>query len=241
MKALLVKEIRYYLSSIIGYAAIAVFLITSGFFVWVFSGNNNIIEMGEASLQSFFSQAPGILMFLFPAFTMRCFAEEKRTGTIELLSTKPITLFQIILSKYLAASFLAILTIFPTLVYYISVFNMGETLGNIDHPSTIGSYLGLILLSITFVAIGLLASSLSRNQVIAFLLALFFNFFIYVGFSFLATIAANPMDYFLIKMSMMDHFVSLQRGILDSRDLLYFISIICFTLYLTRAVLKLSR
>ena len=103
MKALLIKEIRSYLSSIIGYAAIIVFLIATGFFVWVFPGKNNIIEMGEASLQPFFSQAPGILIFLLPAFTMRCFAEENKSGTIELLATKPISLTKIVLSKYLAS------------------------------------------------------------------------------------------------------------------------------------------
>ena len=170
MKALILKEIRSYLSSIIGYAAIIVFLISSGFFVWILPGNNNIIDMGESSLQTFFSQAPGILMFLFPAFTMRCFAEENKTGTLELLITQPISIFKIILSKYLAASFLAVLTILPTLIYYISVYQMGEIAGNIDHPSTIGGYLGLLLLSITYVAIGILASSLSKNQVIGFLL-----------------------------------------------------------------------
>ena len=112
MKALFLKEIRSYLGSIIGYTAMAVFLISSGFFVWIFPGSNNIIDMGESSLQTFFSQAPGILMFLFPAFTMRCFAEEKKTGTLEILMTQPISIFQIIFSKFLAASFLAVITIY---------------------------------------------------------------------------------------------------------------------------------
>jgi ABC-2 type transport system permease protein len=238
MKALLLKEIRSYLSSIIGYTAIIVFLVSSGFFVWVFPGNNNIIDMGESNLQTFFSQAPGILMFLFPAFTMRCFAEEKKSGTLETLITQPISIFQIIISKFLAASFLAVLTILPTLIYYLSVSQMGEIPGNIDHPTTIGGYLGLILLSITFVAIGIFASSLSKNQVIAFLLALFFNFFIYLGISYLAVFVGNPLDYYLIKLSMVDHFNALQRGIIDSRDIIYFISIIFLTLYLTKTTLK---
>ena len=152
MKALLFKEIRSYLSSIIGYTAMGVFLLSSGFFVWVYPGSNNIIDMGESNLQPFFSQAPGILMFLFPAFTMRCFAEEKKSGTLEILITQPVSIFQIILSKFFAASFLAIITILPTLIYYISVSQMGEITGNIDHPTTIGGYLGLILLSISYVA-----------------------------------------------------------------------------------------
>jgi len=238
MKALILKEIRSYLSSIIGYAAIIVFLISSGFFVWILPGNNNIIDMGESSLQTFFFQAPGILMFLFPAFTMRCFAEENKTGTLELLVTQPISIFKIILSKYLAASFLAVLTILPTLIYYISVHQMGEIVGNIDHPSTIGGYLGLLLLSITYVAIGILASSLSKNQVIGFLLGLFFNFIIYVGFSYLAVFVGDPLDYYLMNLSMLDHFNALQRGIIDSRDIAYFLSVIFLTLYLTKIVLK---
>ncbi|MDG1239020.1 MAG: ABC transporter permease subunit [Flavobacteriales bacterium] len=238
MKALFLKEIRSYLGSIIGYTAMAVFLISSGFFVWIFPGSNNIIDMGESSLQTFFSQAPGILMFLFPAFTMRCFAEEKKTGTLEILMTQPISIFQIIFSKFLAASFLAIITILPTLIYYISVYQMGEIVGNIDHPTTVGGYLGLILLSITFVAIGVFASSLSKNQVIAFLLGLFFNFFIYLGISYIAVFVGNPLDYYLIKLSMLDHFNALHRGIIDSRDLIYFISLIFLALFLTKTVLK---
>ena len=177
-------------------------------------------------------------MFLFPAFTMRCFAEEKKSGTLETLITQPISIFQIIISKFLAASFLAVLTILPTLIYYLSVSQMGEIPGNIDHPTTIGGYLGLILLSITFVAIGVFASSLSKNQVIAFLLALFFNFLLYLGISYMAVFVGNPLDYYLIKLSMVDHFNALQRGIIDSRDIIYFISIIFITLYLTITTLK---
>ena len=241
MKALVIKEIRSYLSSIIGYAAIAVFLITTGFLVWIISGTNNIIEMGEASLQSFFYHAPTVLIFLFPAFTMRCFADEKKIGTFELLATKPISLSKIILAKFFASSLLAILTIIPTLIYYLSIYYMGETTGNIDHPSTIGSYLGLILLSICFVSIGLLASSLAKNQVIAFILGLFLNFLFYVGFSYLATMSGSPVDYYLVKMSMMEHFIALQRGVVDTRDVLYFISVICFSLYLTKVIIAVKK
>ena len=235
MKALLIKEIRSYLSSIIGYAAIIVFLIATGFFVWVFPGNNNIIEMGEASLQPFFSQAPGILIFLLPAFTMRCFAEENKSGTIELLSTKPITLTKIVLSKYLASCIIGIFAILPTLIFYVSIYYMGEVNGNIDHSTTIGGYLALVLLSMTFISIGVLASSIAKNQFVALLIGIFFNFIFYIGFSFLASLAGNPLDYFLLKMSMVDHFVSLQRGVVDSRDLLYFFSIIAFNIFLTKA------
>ena len=161
-------------------------------------------------------------------------------GTVKFESSKKFasSQVQIIISKFLAASFLAVLTILPTLIYYLSVSQMGEIPGNIDHPTTIGGYLGLILLSITFVAIGVFASSLSKNQVIAFLLALFFNFLLYLGISYMAVFVGNPLDYYLIKLSMVDHFNALQRGIIDSRDIIYFISIIFITLYLTITTLK---
>ena len=236
MKALLIKEIRSYLSSVIGYASILVFLITTGLFIWVFPGNNNILEMGDATLQSFFSQAPGILMFLIPAITMRYFAEEKRAGTIELLTTKPISDLQIVLSKYLAGCFLTFITLLPTLVYYVSICYMGEVTGNIDHPSTIGSYLGLLLLSMTFVAIGTMSSSIANNQVIAFIIGLFFNFLFYAGFTIIASIIRPPLDYVFLKISMLEHFIAIKRGIIDSRDIIYFFSVIILTLYITKVV-----
>ena len=238
MKALLVKELRSYLSSIIGYVVIFMFLIVSGTILWILPGANNIIENGVASLQPFFHIAPFILMILIPAFTMRCFAEEYKSGTVELLSTKPISLTKIILAKYFAACLIGIFTILPSLVFYLSVYFLGEITGNIDHPSTIGGYLALILLCMTFIAIGILASSLAKNQFIALLIGIIFNFILYIGFSALAGFFSYPIDYFLLKLSMVEHFISFQRGVIDSRDLTYFISVIIITITLTNVVVS---
>ena len=238
MYPLFIKEIKSFLSSIIGYASIVVFLIATGIFLWVFPGNNNVIEMGDASLVVFFNIAPSILMFLIPAFTMKLFAEENRAGTIEILMTKPISVFKIVLAKFLAGSFLILITLIPTLVYYISVYYLGNPVGNIDHASTTGSYLGLVLLGMTFVSIGIFSSSLSSNQVIAFLIALFLCFIFYLGFTFVASIFGNPLDYYLLKLSMIEHFTAIKRGVIDSRDLLYFFSIILFFLISTKTVIQ---
>jgi len=238
MYPLFIKEIKSFLSSIIGYASIVVFLIATGIFLWVFPGNNNVIEMGDASLVVFFNIAPSILMFLIPAFTMKFFAEENRAGTIEILMTKPISVFKIVLAKFLAGSFLILITLIPTLVYYISVYYLGNPVGNIDHASTTGSYLGLVLLGMTFVSIGIFSSSLSSNQVIAFLIALFLCFIFYLGFTFVASIFGNPLDYYLLKLSMIEHFTAIKRGVIDSRDLLYFFSVILFFLISTKTVIQ---
>ncbi len=238
MYPLFIKEIKSFLSSIIGYASIVVFLIATGIFLWVFPGNNNVIEMGDASLVVFFNIAPSILMFLIPAFTMKLFAEENRAGTIEILMTKPISVFKIVLAKFLAGSFLILITLIPTLVYYISVYYLGNPVGNIDHASTTGSYLGLVLLGMTFVSIGIFSSSLSSNQVIAFLIALFLCFIFYLGFTFVASIFGNPLDYYLLKLSMIEHFTAIKRGVIDSRDLLYFFSVILFFLISTKTVIQ---
>tara|TARA_B100001778_G_scaffold322824_1_gene315535 strand:+ start:1834 stop:2352 length:519 start_codon:yes stop_codon:yes gene_type:complete len=169
---------------------------------------------------------------------MKLFAEENRAGTIEILMTKPISVFKIVLAKFLAGSFLILITLIPTLVYYISVYYLGNPVGNIDHASTTGSYLGLVLLGMTFVSIGIFSSSLSSNQVIAFLIALFLCFIFYLGFTFVASIFGNPLDYYLLKLSMIEHFTAIKRGVIDSRDLLYFFSVILFFLISTKTVIK---
>ncbi len=238
MYPLFIKEIKSFLSSIIGYASIIVFLVSTGFFLWIFPGNNNVIEMGDASLGVFFNIAPSILMFLIPAFTMKLFAEENRAGTIEILMTKPISIFKIVIAKFLAASFLIIITLLPTLIYYSSVYYLGNPVGNIDHASTIGSYLGLVMLGMTFASIGIFASSISSNQVIAFLIGLFLCFIFYLGFTFIASIFGNPLDYYLLNLSMIEHFTSIKRGVIDSRDLIYFLSVILFFLLSTKTIIQ---
>lgn len=216
----------------------AVFLTTTGMFLWYFNGANNILEYGEASLFSLFAIAPYVFMFLIPAITMKSFADEKRNGTIEILLTKPITDFGIITAKFFAGSTLVLLALLPTMVYYYSIIQLGEVKGNIDHASTWGSYMGLLLLGMAFVAIGNFASSITKNQIIAFLLAVLMCFLLYVGFQFFAENFVAPWDLFFIKLSIQEHFQSMQKGVIDSRDVAYYISCIILFLFGTKLSLQ---
>ena len=238
MYALFLKEIRSFLNSLIGYITMAVFLIATGIFMWVFSGPSNVLDMGYSNLNSLFFNAPNIFLFLIPAITMRSFAEEKRSGTIEILMTKPLSDFQIILSKYLAGVVLVLLSLLPTLIFYYSVIQLGEPAGNIDHAGTWGGYIGLFLLGAVFVAIGIFASSITNNQVIAFMIALLFCFAVYIGFQFLAGLLTAPFDLIFINLGIHDHYTSLQRGVIDSRDVVYYLSVISIFLFLTKLALQ---
>lgn len=236
MYALLVKEIRSFLSSLIGYVVITVFLLLMGLFMWVFPGN--VFEGGFANLEVLFWNAPYIFMFLIPAICMRSFSEEKRSGTIELLFTRPITDFQIILAKYLAGVILVIISLLPTFIYYWSIIQLGDPVGNIDRGGTWGSYIGLLLLGSGFVAIGIFASAISTNQVIAFIIAVFFCFFSYIGFQMIGSYELmGKFDSFVINLGINEHYISMRRGVVDSRDLIYFISLIALFLLATKTVL----
>ena len=171
MLALYKKEIRSFLSSLIGYIVIAIFLLIIGLFMWIFPGENNVLEMGYADLNTLFFIAPWVFMFLIPAVTMRMFAEEKRNGTLEIIFTKPISDLNIVSAKYFAGLTLVVLTLLPTLVFYFTIHDLGSPVGNIDTGGTIGSYIGLLLLAASYVAIGLFASSISNNQIVSFLLS----------------------------------------------------------------------
>lgn len=238
MRALYIREIRGFLNSLVGYISIAVFLIATGLFLWFFQSAYNILDYGEASLSAFFEIAPFIFLFLIPAITMRMFSEEKRTGTIELLLTKPITDFSIIFSKFLAGTTLVFIALLPTLVYYYTLSSIGNPVGNIDHAGTLGAYLGLFLLGAVFVSIGVFASSVTSNQVVAFLYALITCFIVYVGFQFIADSLSSPWDLFFIQLSVQEHYLSLQKGVIDSRDILYYISIISLFILLTKVSLQ---
>lgn len=235
MYALLKKEIAAFLHSLIGYIVITVFLLASGLFLWIFPGNFNIPDAGVSSLENFFILAPWIFMFLIPAITMRTFAEEKRTGTIELLLTRPLTEWNIVLAKYFAALVLVALAILPTLIYFYSVYMLGNPQGNIDTGSTWGSYIGLMMLAGTFVSVGLFASVLTDNQVIAFVLGFFLCFFLYTGFDSIAGFDFWGQFGLLISyLGISEHYASISRGVVDSRDLVYFIGFILIFLILTR-------
>jgi ABC-2 type transport system permease protein len=239
MKALLLKEIRTFLSSLIGYVVVAVFLLLTGLFLWIFDGDFNILQSGFASIEPLFFISPWVLMFLIPAITMRSFAEEKRTGTIELLLTKPISDIQIIVAKYIAGFLLVVIAILPTLVYYFTVYALGDPVGNIDSGGTWGSYIGLMLLAAAYVAIGIFASSITNNQIVSFLVAALLCFFMYTGFSSIASFELlGPADNFIMNLGIQAHYNSLSRGLIDSRDVVYFVALIVVFLLFTKTVLN---
>ncbi len=239
MFSLFKKEISSFLSSIVGYVVMLIFLTMLGLFIWVFPGEFNILDSGYAQLDSMFTLAPWVFMFLIPAITMRLFAEEKRTGTIELLLTKPLSEMQLILAKFLAGQFLVVLALLPTLIYYLSVYLLGNPVGNIDSGGFWGSFIGLIFLSSGFTAIGLFSSSMSDNQIVSFIVAVFLSFLLYTGFDALATLKVfESVDSFVIALGINSHYVSLSRGVVDSRDVVYFASLSFFFMLLTKLVLE---
>jgi len=242
MLALFKKEIRIFLSSLIGYVVIAVFLLITGLFMWIFPGDMNVLDMGFAHMDTLFVISPWVFMFLIPAITMRSFAEERRQGTMELLLTKPITDLQIILSKYFAGLALVLIALLPTLVYYIVIWNLGNPPGNIDSGGTWGSYIGLMLLASGYVAIGIFASSLTNNQIVAFLLAAMLSFLMFTGFQALGSFEIfGSFDRFVMRMGMQDHYAALSLGLIDSRDVVYFIALVIIFLMFTRLVLQSRR
>lgn len=239
MKALYLKELRSFLSSIIGYIFIAIFLILNSLFLWVFSYETNILDGGTADLRSFFGISPIIFLILIPAITMRSFSEEKRTGTIELLFTRPISDFSIIFTKYLAGLTLVIISILPTLIYYFTVHALGEPVGIVDDGATITSYLGLILVGACLVSVGIFASSITDSQIVSFILAMFLSWFMFMGLDLLAVFSQfGGLDLILRNMGIMEHYDSIQRGVLDTRDLIYFVSFAAVFLLSTKLVLQ---
>jgi ABC-2 type transport system permease protein len=237
MFAIYKKELYSYFSSLVAYITIGIFLVVLGLFLWVFP-DTSILEYGYASLESMFNTIPYLFMFLIPAITMRSLAEEKREGTFELLATRPLTDWQIVLGKYLASLTLVLFSLIPTLVYYISVYELGVVKGNIDSGAIIGSYIGLFLLGAAFVALGIFASSLTKNQIIAFAIAVFLSFFAFSGFDSVSQILSlQQFDSFLINFGINAHYQSISRGVLDSRDLIYFLSFITLFLLITKTIL----
>lgn len=225
MLAILKKEINTFFASPIGYLVIGVFLLLNGLFLWVFKGEFNILDNGMASLSSFFLLAPWILIFLIPAVTMRSFSDEKKQGTLELLVTKPISHFQIVLGKYFGAFVLILMALIPTLLYVYTVSQLGNPEGNIDMASTIGSYFGLLFLIGAYTAIGIFASTLSDNQIVAFIIAVFICFFFYFGFEGLSNYNVFDNLIYMENIGMAAHYNSMSRGVIDTRDLVYFTSI----------------
>ncbi|MEO6150842.1 MAG: gliding motility-associated ABC transporter substrate-binding protein GldG [Mucilaginibacter sp.] len=239
MLSILKKEITSYLSSLVAYITIGAFLLMLGLFLWVFP-DTSILENGYAGLEGLFNIAPYLFMFLIPAITMRSLAEERREGTFELLLTRPLTDLQIVLGKYFAALILVLFALVPTLVYYYSVYHLGNPAGNIDTGAVIGSYIGLFLLGAGFAAIGLFASSVSKNQIIAFTIAVFLCFFFYSGFDSLSQMLSLQ-NLGLQNWGITAHYQSVSRGVLDTRDLAYFMVLAGAFIWLTLFILVKQR
>jgi ABC-2 type transport system permease protein len=239
MKSILLREIKSFFGSPIGYLVIAIFLLLSGLFLWVFQGDYNILNSGFADLTPFFTIAPWILLFLIPAVTMRSFSDEKKQGTIELLLTKPLSLWQIVGGKFLGALVLISIAIVPTFLYVFTISHYTQENMQIEFGSIIGSYFGLLFLISVYCSIGIFTSTLSENQIVAFILSVFLCFFFYYGFSGIANLI-NSTTFDLSIFGMEYHFKSISRGVIDTRDLIYFGSLtflfLSFTVYKLKAM-----
>jgi len=240
MLAIFFKEINTFFSSLIGYIVVGVFLVLMGLVMWVFP-DYSVLDGNYANLDTLFNIAPMIFMFLIPAVTMRALAEENQSGTIELLVTRPISDWQIVGGKFLACFVLVLFALLPTVLYYISVYQLGAPPGNLDSGGILGSYIGLLFLAGAFVAIGIFASSLTNNQIVAFVLATFLCFFVYLAFGFLSRLPIffGKTDDIVQAIGIEYHYNSVSRGVLDTRDVVYFLSIIA--LFLAATVLSLGR
>ncbi len=236
MLTIIKKEIRSFLSSLIAYVVMIVFLITIGLFMWVLP-DYNVLDLGYANLDTLFNMAPWIFIFLISSITMRSFSEEKKTGTIEILTTKPISDIQIIMAKYLAAVTLVLFVLLPTLLYYFTIYQLGAPKGNLDSGAIIGSYIGLFFLASAFVAIGVFSSALSDNQIVAFILSMFLCYCFYNVFDLFTDFKLlGKYDAVVASLGINSHYQSLSRGVIDSRDVLYFLSINIAFIWFTKMV-----
>ncbi len=224
MFSVLKKELRAFFSNATGYIVIGIFLTLSGLFLWVIPGEYNVLETGYANVDGLFYLAPWLFLFLCPAITMRLFAEEKQSGTWELLVTKPISKPQIVLGKYLSGWILVVAALLPSILYYLSVSYLAEPVGNVDSGAFWGSFIGLIFLAAVYVAIGTFASSLSSNQIVSFVVAVVLSFFFYYGFEVIMSFfTSGQLIQWVEQLGIHAHYKSMSRGVIDSRDILYFV------------------
>jgi ABC-2 type transport system permease protein len=239
MYAIFIKELNSFFSSLTGLIAAIVFLVVNGLFIWVFPGEMNVFDGGYSTLDTLFIMAPWIFLFLVPAIAMRTFSEEKRTGTIELLLTRPITDIHLIMGKYLAVVVLVIIILLPSLIFFLSVYLLGSPVGNIDTGGTWGSYIGLFFLAAGYAAISVFASSLTQNHIVSFIIGVILSFFIYIGFESIASVhLLKDVEHIIVSLGINEHYQSLSRGVIDSRDIIYFIGLSAFFILLTRLVLQ---
>lgn len=238
MWALFKKEINSFFSSLIGYIVIILFLAVNAIFLWLVP-NSNLLDYGYADLRLFFENAPYIFLLLIPAVTMRSFAEEKNLGTLESIMTKPISESRVIFAKYMASLVLVIFAVLPTITYYITLYVLGNPAGNIDSGAVMGSYIGLLLLASVYVAIGIFASSLTDSQIVSLLISVCLCLLVSEGFQLLADLRTfKSLNLFLTEMGIVTHYVSMSRGVVDTRDIVYFLSANIFFLLCTKTVLQ---
>ena len=232
------REIGSFFNSLTGYVVIIVYLLVNSLFMWVLPGDWNILDSSYAGLDTLFILSPWIFLFLVPAVTMRTIAEEKRSGTLELLLTRPLTERQIIYGKYLAAVSLVVLAMIPGIIYYLSVYFLGEVPGNLDSGGILGSYLGLLFLASIYASCGVFASSLSDNQVVAFILAVLISAVMYIGFDVFALLPGlKAIDELVVSLGINEHYKSMSRGVVDINDITYYLVCILILMELTRLVL----
>ena len=235
MYALFKKEIRYFFTSPIGLTIIGLFIVLNGLFLWVFKTDYNIFNAGFADMLPFFRLSSWVFVFLVPAITMRSISEEKKSGMLALLFTKPVSTLQMVLGKYLGILFLLFVILLPSALYVYMVWVLGNPIGNLDIAGTVGSYIALFLLVASFASVGLWASSISSNQIISFVLAAFLCLFFFFGIDQLIAFIA-PEDFGGV--GFQTHFDAISRGVLDTRNIVYFLSVISFFIYLTTLSLK---
>ncbi len=238
MLTIFFKEVNYFLNTLIAYIVISVFLTAIGLLMWVFP-ETSVLTYGYADMETLFAFGPYVFMFLIPAITMRMFAEEAKNGTLELLFTRPLTDWQIIMGKYFSAYFLVIFALVPTLLYYFTIYQLGSPVGNIDTPGVIGSYVGIVLLGGVFTSIGIFSSAITSNQIIAFIVSIFICFMLYAGFTSLSSMGiwgdtASLIEQFGISY----HYNAMSKGLLDSRNVLYFFSVGMTMLLLTKLTIS---
>jgi ABC-2 type transport system permease protein len=235
MISLYQKEIQGFFSNLTGYIVIIIFLLANSMVMWLYPGKMNILDAGYASIDSMFITAPWIFLFLIPALTMRTFAEEQQSGTLGLLLSRPLTGMQIVISKYLASVTLLLFSLLPCLIYFLSVFLLGNPRGNIDTGGTWGSLIGLFFLGAVYASIGVLSSSLTDNMIISFLMSLVLCFIFYIGFDLLAQIGMfKGISTVIMYIGINEHYMSVSRGVIDLRDIIYFISVITVFIMLAR-------
>lgn len=236
MFSIYLKEIKSFFNSLIAYLVIVLFLSITGLYIWVIP--ETVFETEEASLYMLFDLGPFVFLFLIPAITMRSFSEEMKAGTLELILTKPISEFQLVVGKFLANFSLVVLAVLPTLVYYFSLYQLGAPAGNIDSAGVVGSYFGLLMLAAVFTSIGIFSSSLTENQIVSFILTLVICLFLLFGFSYLTEMFKwGALAVYFDHLGLIEHYSSISKGVVDSRDVFYFLSVVVIFLWATRLVL----